>query len=130
MSIADRPTRHPALDIARAALAYLGERGAPAIGWVREHAPVLGDAAVRRRNRIVLAPYKRTDTLRGTILKIVTAPALAVFCLIYGFFFALTAPTFILAFVVPLVIMSAMIIWALPHQRTPPTLALTPSTVK
>lgn len=124
MSIADRPTRHSALDAARAALTLAAERAGPAIGWMRKHAPIIGDAAVQRRHRIVLAPYKRTHTLAGSILKVVTVPALAVFCLIYGFFFALTAPTFIVAFVVPLVIMSAMIIWALPHQRTAPTLAI------
>jgi hypothetical protein len=124
MSIADRLTKHPALDAVRSALAAAGERVGPTINWIREHAPLAGDAAVRRRKRIVLGPYKRVATLRGTILTILAAPALAFFCLLYGFFYGLTAPTFIVAFLVPLVIIAAMIIWALPHQRTAPTLPI------
>jgi hypothetical protein len=124
MSIADRPIAYRALNAGRVAAAIAGARVAPLIHWAREYAPVLGDAAVRRRNRVVLGPYRRTHSLTGTILKILIAPALALFCLVYGFFFALTAPTFIVAFVVPLVILAALIIWALPHQRTAPTLPI------
>lgn len=123
MSIADRPTRRP-VEAARAALATAGEYAAAGLGWVREHAPVVGRAHVRRRSGVVLPPYKRTYSLSGSLLKIVTAPALAFFCLVYGFFYALTAPTFIVAFVVPLVVLTALIIWALPHQRTAPTLLI------
>jgi hypothetical protein len=124
MSIADSPVAHRALQAWRAARAIAGARAAPVIGGIREHAPIVGDAAVRRRSRIVLQPYKRTHSLKGSILRILGAPALALLCLVYGFFFALTAPTFIVAFVVPLVVLTALIIWALPHQRTAPTLPI------
>ena len=124
MSIADRPARRLTPDAARAVLAIARGHAVSAADWAQEHAPIIGRAAVRRRSRIVLAPYKRTYSLRGSLLKILTAPALAFFCLIYGFFYALTAPTFIVAFVVPLLVMAALIIWALPHQRTAPTLLI------
>lgn len=124
MSIADRPVARRALDVGRAALAIARERAGPMVDWVRENIPVVGGAAIRRRNQVVLAPYKRVHSLKGTLLKIAIAPSLALFCLVYGFFYALTAPTFIVACVVPLVVLSAMIIWALPHQRTAPTLAI------
>lgn len=124
MTIADRPITGRALDAGRAAVEFAGARAAPLLDWVWEHAPVVGAAAVRRRNRIVLQPYVRAYSLRKTILKILIAPALAFFCLVYGFFYALTAPTLIVAFIVPLVILAALIIWALPHQRTAPTLPI------
>jgi hypothetical protein len=124
MSIADRLTKQSAIDAARAALAVVRERAIMGLDWTQEYAPIMGRAATRRRASVVLAPYKRTHSLRGALLKILTAPALAFFCLIYGFFYALTAPTFIVAFVVPLLVMAALIIWALPHQRTAPTLLI------
>ena len=124
MTIADRPITDRALNAGRAAVEFAGAQAAPLWDWVGEHAPVVGAAAVRRRSRVVLQPYARTYSLRKTILKILVAPALAFFCLVYGFFYALTAPTLIVAFVVPLVVLAAMIIWALPHQRTAPTLAI------
>lgn len=124
MTIADRPITDRALNAGRAAVEFAGARAGPLWDWVREHTPVVGAAAVRRRSRVVLQPYARTYSLRKTILKILVAPALAFFCLVYGFFYALTAPTLIVAFVVPLVILAALIIWALPHQRTAPTFAI------
>ena len=121
MSIAEKPATLRTLSTA---LALLVRVLLLVIAWLRERIPIVGYAAIRRRRRIVLAPYKRMHTLRGALIKIAVAPAISVFCLIYGFFFALTAPTLIVAFVVPIVVMSAMIIWALPHQRTAPTLAI------
>src|SRR5678815_5933319 len=85
------------------------------------HAPIVGRTAVRRRSGVVLAPYRRTYSLGRSVRNILIVPALVVFCLVYGFFFALTAPSLIVAFVTPLVILAALIIWALPHQRTAPT---------
>ncbi len=120
MSIADKPTRHPAYDLARAAQAF----ATAGLDWTREHAPLIGRAATRRRNGVVLAPYRRNQTLREALLGVLAMPALAVFCLIYGFFYAITAPTFIVACAVPLLVMAALIIWALPHQRTAPTLPI------
>src|SRR6185369_4378353 len=124
MTIADRPITDRALNAGRAAAEFAGARAGPLLDWVRENTPIVGAASARRRRRVVLQPYVRTYSLRKTVFKILAAPVLAFFCLLYGFFFALTAPTLIVAFVVPLVILAALIIWALPHQRTAPTLAI------
>jgi hypothetical protein len=100
----------------------VNDRAAPALGWLREYAPIVGRSAVRRRNRIVLAPYARIHSLRRTISNIALAPGLALLCLAYGFFFGLTAPTLIVAFVAPIALLAALIIWALPGQRAAPTI--------
>lgn len=91
---------------------------------VKERAPVVGRISIRRRSAVVLAPYRKSYSLRRSIINIATAPALALFCLIYGFFFGLTAPSLIVPFVVPILALTALIIWALPHQRTAPTLPI------
>ena len=45
---------------------------------------------------------------------------LAFFCLLYGFFFALTAPYLIVPMMTPLAVLALLVIWALPsppHRR-------------
>jgi hypothetical protein len=121
MSIADSPIARRALDVGRSAWAVALDLAGQAFEEVREHAPIVGRTAVRRRSGVVLAPYRRTYSLGRSVRNILIVPALVVFCLVYGFFFALTAPSLIVAFVTPLVILAALIIWALPHQRTAPT---------
>lgn len=92
--------------------------------WAVEHAPVIGARAVRHRNRVVVGPYARPRTLTTTLFWIVAAPIGLVLCLIYGFFFGLTAPYLMVPFLVPIGLLAALIIWALPDQRTAPTLAI------
>lgn len=52
---------------------------------------------------------------------ILTPIALGVFCLVYGFFFALTAPYLIVAFAAPIAALVLMSIWALPDRTHVPT---------
>jgi hypothetical protein len=49
------------------------------------------------------------------------APLLAFFCLCYGFFFALTAPFLIVPMLLPIAVLGALAIWALPDQKRAPT---------
>jgi hypothetical protein len=89
-----------------------------------EYAPIFGARAVRRRNRVVIGPYARNRTLLGTLLWLTAVPAGLALCLVYGMFFGLTAPYLIVHAVVPIAIMIGLIIWALPDQRTAPTLPI------
>ncbi|HEY3948379.1 O-antigen ligase family protein [Phenylobacterium sp.] len=95
-----------------------------AFDWTLERFPIVGRASARRRTRVVLAPYKRMYSLRKSILKVSSVPLVVFGCLLYGFFFGLTAPYLLVPFAVPIVILAATIIWALPEQRTAPTLAV------
>jgi hypothetical protein len=95
-----------------------------AVGWIAEFTPVVGLAAQRRRRRVVLAPYKRTHTLTGAVLRMVAVALLVLACLLYGFFFGLTAPYLLVPFAIPIVVLTGLIIWALPDQRTAPTLPI------
>jgi hypothetical protein len=107
-----------------AVVTSLATYGGKAWQQVRENAPVVGRHAARQRASIVLEPYKRSHSLKRTIAKVVGLPALALTCLIYGFLFGLTAPTLIVAFAVPIVVLAALVIWALPDQNTAPTLPM------
>jgi hypothetical protein len=95
-----------------------------AAAWIAERSPIVGHVAVQRRRRVVLAPYKRTHTLTGTLLGLLAIPIVVFGCLTYGFFFGLTAPYLLVPFAVPIVFLAALIIWALPEQRTAPTLPI------
>lgn len=77
-------------------------------------------AAMRARPRAV-PPYKQPTTWRGRLLWVALAPALFVFCFIYGFFFALTAPYLIIQFSFPILLLALLAVWALPDERRAPT---------
>jgi len=102
----------------------LRSAAATALAQGVEYAPVFGARAVRRRNRVVIGPYARNRTLLGTLILLAAVPVGLLFCLFYGFFFGLTAPYYIVPAVVPIAIMIGIIIWALPDQRTAPTLPI------
>ncbi len=124
MTFLDRMIPRPALKWIRSAYAIARPRATIVIAWVIDSAPIVGRAAIVRRNRTVLPPYRELHSLRGDLARIFAALTLAVICLLYGFFFGLTAPSLIVAFVAPIFVLSALIIWALPHQRTAPTLGI------
>jgi len=63
-------------------------------------------------------------SIRNSILGSLAIPGIAIACFIYGFYFGLTAPYLIVAFVVPIAVLCVLIIWALPDQRTAPTLGI------
>jgi hypothetical protein len=124
MSIADSRMKQRLSEAGQIALARLRVLALAALGWLIEYTPIVGRAAVRDRRRIVLAPYVRSYSLKRSLRNIVIAPVLAVGCLIYGFMFALTAPSGIVACAAPLALLAAAVIWALPHQRSAPTLLI------
>ncbi len=80
------------------------------------------------------APRPRT-TNRPVVIKPYAAPAwgwrrwimptamipLAFFCLVYGFFYALTTPYLVMLFLAPLLVMALIVIWALPDLQRAPT---------
>src|SRR5882724_2492515 len=51
-------------------------------------------------------------------------PSLGLFCLVYGFFFALVAPYIVVPFMVPIAALAGLAIWALPDMRQAPTKCL------
>jgi hypothetical protein len=87
----------------------------------RNFLPVVNERAVRRRRAIVLEPYRRVHTLTRTLFPLFAIPALSLVCLVYGFFFALTAPYLIMQFLAPIALLALLVIWALPNQRSAPT---------
>lgn len=79
-------------------------------------------AALRRLP--VMRPYVNLRTRWRIAALIFTPIALAGFCLVYSFFFALTAPYLILAFVTPIAALALLSIWALPDRPNAPTKAM------
>ena len=74
----------------------------------------------RRPRPPVLKPYSNNKTWQRQLLSLSFFPPLILFCLIYGFFFALTAPYLIVQFAMPIVLLSLLVIWALPDERAAP----------
>ncbi|WP_309644147.1 hypothetical protein, partial [Phenylobacterium sp.] len=54
-------------------------------------------------------------------MKPVAMLALAFFCLVYGFFYALMTPYLFMLFAAPLGVLAMLAIWALPDLRNAPT---------
>lgn len=70
----------------------------------------------------ILAPYTAEDTSPARrLLMIVLLGAFSAFLAAYGFFYALTAPYFIMPMAMPLLGLAALAIWALPDMRRAPT---------
>jgi hypothetical protein len=86
--------------------------------------PIIGAAARRNRRAVVLEPYVRTGTLAGSLLKLAAVPLLPLFCIIYGFFFGLTAPWWIVQFAAPIAVLAGAVIWALPDMKRAPTFGI------
>ena len=68
---------------------------------------------------VPLAAFCALATWRGQIALLVVA-----FCLYYGVAFGLLGAGLPLIFAIPVAILGAMVVWALPEQRTAPTAAL------
>lgn len=91
---------------------------------VRAEALRLWQEAAERaaeRRRPVIKPYVNLRTRWRIAALIFTPIAVALFCLVYSFFFALTAPYLILAFVTPIAALVLLSIWALPDRPNAPT---------
>lgn len=75
-----------------------------------------------RRPSIVLKPYAGADkTIRRLLMNWSLVPTLALFCFVYGFFYALFTPYMIVMFLIPPLVIGALTIWALPDMRHAPT---------
>lgn len=73
----------------------------------------------------ILQPYTGAGKIPyGTPLKWAAAAGTLVYCIGTGFYFALFAPFVIVPFFVPVAVLSALVIWALPDARRAPTRAL------
>ena len=75
----------------------------------------------RPRRRPIMAPYINLRAPSRMFARIFAPIALGVAGLIYGFFFALTAPYLIVPFSTPILILVLMSIWALPDRPHAPT---------
>jgi hypothetical protein len=78
----------------------------------------------RPRRWPILRPYVNPRHPARMIARVAFPIGLAVACLIYGFLFGLTAPFLLLPFAVPIVILVALAIWALPEQKSAPTMTM------
>ncbi len=88
---------------------------APIIAWIVER------WRLWRRPRLkIQQPYFNLRSRWRFAAKIGLPLALIPFGLIYGFFFALTAPYLIVPFAVPVAVFLALSVWALPASGTPP----------
>jgi hypothetical protein len=74
-----------------------------------------------RKRPIVLEPYVDLHNRWRIAAVILTPLGVGLFCLVYGFFFALTAPYLIVPLAVPVAILGLLAIWALPEHHAVPT---------
>lgn len=75
----------------------------------------------RERPAPIMKPYVDQTRFRRKVAAAVFPIGLGLFCLIYGFFFALTAPYLLVPFAFPVGILMLMAIWALPDRPHAPT---------
>jgi len=117
-----RPRLPPPRDIADGAK-DLAQLVLANLRWsrIRNFLPWVNERAVHRRRAIVLAPYRRVHSLGRELFPIIAIPLLSFICLIYGFFFGLTAPYLLMQFIAPIALLALLVIWALPNQRHAPT---------
>src|SRR5258708_40301305 len=86
------------------------------------------EADKRRRSPAIMRPYwvpGKGWRYPGFWL----APGLALFCFVYGGFFALTVPALIVVCVAPLAVLALLVIWALPDAGAAPVRTLAPLAV-
>lgn len=72
----------------------------------------------------MLRPYVDLHNRWRVASHVLVPISLGVACLVYGFFFALTAPYLIVPFAAPVGILGLLAIWAMPEARTAPVRAL------
>ncbi len=94
------------------------------LNWGLDKFPIVGRDAFGRRRAVVLEPFVKVTSLAGSLILLVLAATLPLFCLIYGFFFALSVPYIIVPFVIPIAFLGILVIWSLPDQKTAPTFGL------
>lgn len=70
---------------------------------------------------MVLRPYVDLHSRWRLAAHFLVPAGLALVCLVYGFFFAVTAPFLIIPMAVPVAVLALLSIWALPETNTVPT---------
>lgn len=84
--------------------------------------PTVGDAVQlwrdwrAKRRPMVLRPYVDLHTRWRLAARFLVPAALGLICLVYGFFFALTAPFLIVPMAAPVAVLALLSIWALPEN--------------
>lgn len=77
-----------------------------------------------KKRPIVLRPYVDLHTKWRLAAKFMLPIGIGFFCLVYGFYFALTAPYLVVPMAVPIAIIGLLAIWALPEDNIVPTRAM------
>ncbi|WP_372785101.1 O-antigen ligase family protein [Phenylobacterium sp.] len=77
-----------------------------------------------RKRPIVLRPYVDLHSRWRLAARFLVPAGVGLFCIVYGFFFAITAPFLIVPLAVPIAILSLLAIWALPENNVVPTKAM------
>jgi hypothetical protein len=77
-----------------------------------------------KRKPVILYPYVDLNGGWRKFARLVTPLVLILFCFIYGFFFALTAPVLIVPFTAPVLLLALLSIWALPETDHVPVKTL------
>lgn len=79
---------------------------------------------IRALSSRAVRPYREQNRWRRALRYGVVAPPIFLFCFLYGFGFALTAPYLMVPFAIPVVLLGLMVIWALPDIGRAPTKTL------
>ncbi len=74
-----------------------------------------------RRRPIVLRPYVDLHSRWRLAARFLVPLGVGLFCVVYGFFFAITAPYLIVPLAVPIAVLGLLAIWALPETNVVPT---------
>jgi O-Antigen ligase len=74
-----------------------------------------------RRRPVVLQPYVDLHSRWRLAAKVLLPLGLGLVCIIYGFFYAITAPFLIVPLAAPIAVLGLLAIWALPEHNTVPT---------
>lgn len=79
------------------------------------------DWQAAHRRPIVLRPYVDLHSRWRLAARFLVPLGVGLFCVVYGFFYAITAPYLIVPLVVPIAILGLLAIWALPENNVVPT---------
>lgn len=77
-----------------------------------------------KKRPIVLRPYVDLHSRWRLAARFLVPMSVGLFCIVYGFFYAVTAPYLIVPLAVPIAILGLLAIWALPENNVVPTKAM------
>jgi hypothetical protein len=77
-----------------------------------------------KKRPMVLRPYVDLHSRWRLAARVLVPLAVGLFCVVYGFFYAITAPYLIVPLAVPIGILGLLAIWALPENNVVPTKAM------